>query len=160
MAQERPRQLIEWYLAAKAWVPTVPKHLKAWLETVRAEPSLIWKTAAVRYTTYTVAGLMLFFVVSSLPTWIVGPPPVDAQPPADTADFHVVCTNPACAAHFVVRRDKDFDSFPVQCLVCQQKSAAQAIRCMSDTCRGRWVAPSPSGDSKVCPRCGRPLTSP
>jgi len=157
MAHEQPNRFVEWYLALKEWVPTVWEGFLAWVEAVRAEPSLIWKTVAVRYAAYGVIGLMLLTIISSIPTWVVGPPPADAKPVAETADFYVICTNPLCREHFVVRRDKSFKKFPVMCPKCGQKTGVHAHKCWSDTCRGKWVAPVKIEKSLRCPECGHAI---
>ena len=157
MAQEKANRLVEWYLALKEWAPTVPARFHQWREAVRAEPSLIWQTLAVRYATYGLVGFALLTVVSAVPGWFVGPPPADARPLAVTADFHVVCSKLECGYHFVTNQKKGFRKFPITCLRCKQKSAVHGRRCRSDSCSGQWVAPVEIEHSLRCTQCGRAL---
>jgi hypothetical protein len=83
--------------------------------------------------------------------------PEGAQPEAKTADFHVVCTNPDCGHHFLIHEKFGFHRFPVVCPACGQKTGAEARRCFSETCRGRWVAPREVNGKLQCPVCGQPF---
>ncbi len=155
MAQENPNKLVEWYLALKEWAPTVPQHFRAWLEAVRAEPYLIWQTHTVRDVTYGMGCIVLLIVASSLPEWIAGPPPADAQPQAVTAYFDVICTEPDCGYHFSSKQKMSFHKFPIRCLRCKKRTAVHARRCMSEACDGKLVAPVKIEKSLRCPHCGR-----
>ncbi len=157
MAQEKPNRMVEWYLAAKEWAPTVPERAREWAETVRAEPSLLWQTPVIRYSTYTLSIILALAAVTFLRDWIAPPPPADAQPESRVADFHVICSEGACAYHFVISRKKSFDSFPVECPKCRQRTGVHARQCWSTECAGRWVAPVDIEGSSRCPLCGREL---
>jgi len=155
MAQERPNRLVEWYLAAREWAPTVPQRAREWGETVRAEPALIWQTPAVRYSAWAAGVILALTLATLLPDWIAPPPPADARPESREADFHVMCSDAACGHHFMITRKKSFDSFPLECPKCEQRTGVHARQCWSDACAGRWIAPIDVERSLRCPVCGR-----
>jgi len=157
MAQEDHNRLAEWVVLLREQVPVVRRRLAAWAEACREEPRLIWQTSAVRYATYCLAGLIVLWSVLGVADIIAPAPLASAKPEAITADFHVVCSNPVCGHHFVVRRKFGFKGFPVQCPKCEQKTGEQARRCSSGTCQGRWVVPLRTDRGLVCPRCGEPF---
>ena len=154
MAQERPNRLVEWLLLARRQLPVMREHFDLWLEAVREEPRLIWETQAVRYAVYGVSGLVLVWGVTSIAGWVAPPPPPSARPAATTADFHVVCSDTACAHHFVMNRPFGFSKFPVECPQCKRITGVSARRCNSTTCGGNWVAPRRSEVGLQCPICG------
>lgn len=138
--------------ALKEWLPTVRVRFNEWVEACREEPALVWQTPVVRYATYTLGGIVLAFTLLGVVDLFApgGPEPV---PRARTADFHVVCSDPACGYHFVISRKFRFDSFPVQCPKCKQLTGQQARRCNSELCGGRWVAPQIVDGYFRCPHC-------
>ena len=157
MAQEDPNRLVEWYQVLCRQIPAARQRLDEWLAAVRAEPVLIWETAAVRYSAYSLGGVVLLWVVTGFTGMLVPPPPAGAKAEATTADFHVVCSNAQCGRHFVIHRKFGFRGFPVDCSACGRGTGGKARRCNSDACRGRWVAPMKTGDASQCPRCQRRL---
>jgi hypothetical protein len=88
---------------------------------------------------------------------IAPPAAVTAGPAVRKADFHVLCTNPDCEHHFVIRRKLGFNKFPVKCPACGEKTGERAYRCNSPTCQGRWIVPQKINRELVCPVCGEPL---
>ncbi len=157
MAQEKPNRLSEWLLTARTQAPIVRQHLRDWVGACREEPRLIWETAAVRYSTYGIGGLVIVQIVLSVVGMIAPPPPASAKPAAVSADYHVVCTQPECGEHFIVHRRFGFSGFPVECPVCKQPRGMPARRCHSEPCRGRWVAPVKTPDGWRCPQCSGPM---
>ena len=157
MAREDPNRFAEWVVLLREQVPVVRRHLAAWAKACREEPRLIWQTSAVRYATYCLAGLIVVWGVLGVADIVAPPRPAAARPEATTADYHVICSNPECGYHFVVRRRFGFKKFPVRCPKCEQKTGEQARRCNSKTCQGRWVAPVRIDGVMVCPRCGEPF---
>jgi hypothetical protein len=157
MAQERPSRLAEWMEIARAQVPVLRDRFDSWIAAVREDPALLWQTVAVRYTTYVVGALVLIWMLTGLVSLVTPPPPEGAKPEATTADFHVLCTNPDCGHHFVVHRAFGFRKFPVTCPACQHQTGAQAFRCNSPTCRGRWVVPEVRDGRRYCPVCNAPF---
>ena len=157
MAQEKPNRLVEWLLLLRSQIPIMRDRAADWLDAVKAEPILIWQTPAVRYATYGVGGVVLVWIAVSAANLFVFAPPVGAKPEATTADFHVVCSNPGCGAHFVTHREFGFGKFPVECPRCERETGIAARPCPSPTCRGRWVAPMTVDGKLQCPRCGKPL---
>jgi len=157
MAQEDPNRLTEWVGLVRAQVPVVRQRFEEWLTAVREEPALIWETAAVRYTAYSLGAVLLVLAASWTARGLAPPPPANAKPGATTADFHVICTSPKCGHHFVIHRELGFHRFPVECPACRGKTGMQGRRCYSPTCQGRWVAPQNRDDVLYCPICGSPL---
>ncbi len=139
--------------AFKEWLPSARQQVGEWAQACRAEPILIWHTPAVRYTVYVLAFVILAYAVSCL-VWLASPGGPEPVPYAETADFHVICTDPSCGKHFVINREFDFDDFPVECIKCKKRSAYHAFRCFSETCQGKWVVPKSENDKLVCPYCG------
>ena len=154
MAQEPPNRFTEWLGLLREEATYLREVVGEWLEQVREEPSLIWATPAIRYTTYGLCAAALIWVVSGVAGAITPPPPASARPTATTADFHVVCTNPSCENHFVIHREFGFRRFPVQCQRCQRETGFSARKCGSTNCMGRWVAPVREETGLTCPRCG------
>lgn len=157
MAQERPNRLAEWVVLLREQVPVVRRHLSEWAKACWEEPRLIWETSAVRYATYLLAGMIGLWGVVTMADLIAPPRPVSARPEATQADFHVICSNPDCRHHFVIRRKFGFRKFPVRCPKCGREMGEQARRCTSKACQGRWVLPAKREGLAVCPRCGEPL---
>lgn len=157
MAQEKPNRLVEWYLLIKRQAPVLREHLLDWSQAVREEPTLLWHTPAIRYAVYLLVGVLLVTTVGWGVNMLTPPPPPGAKPEATTADFHVLCTNPACGVHFAVRRPFGFDDFPVVCPHCHEKSGFAARRCPSPTCKGRWVVPERIDGGTRCPICKTPF---
>ena len=152
MAQEEPNRFVEWFHLLRGQIPVIRQHLKDWVEAVREEPVLIWQTVAVRYAAYGLGAVVLLWGAYQVAGTFA--PPATATPQAKTADFHVVCTNPDCRHHFVIHREFGYRKFPVECPKCHKRTGAQARRCNSATCRGRWVPLERKDDKLYCPVCG------
>ncbi len=153
MAQEDPNRLAEWVLLCRRQWPIVKQQIADWVEASRENPSLIWAAPGVRYTTFVLIGVIGVWVLSGLAGAIAPPPPRAARPEATTADYHVICVDPECESHFVINRQFGFGSFPVKCAKCERKTGERAVRCNSQTYKGRWVAPIDEGGASECPRC-------
>ena len=153
MAQEHPNRLAEWLTLARKNAPLAREHFQDWIDAVREEPRLAWETPAVRYSVYTVGGLVAIWILTTTVSWMAPPPPPSARAAATTADFQVVCSNRGCGNHFVMNRPFGFNDFPVICPRCQQQTGASARLCNSSTCNGRWVAPVRRDDGLYCPIC-------
>jgi len=155
MAQEDRNRLAEWFTLIREHVPALRQRMRQWVVEAHEEPSVLWQTPAVRYSTYVTGGLVLAWIIQWGISLAVPPPPASARPEATTADFHVLCANPACGYHFVVQREFGFSDFPIPCPRCSQETGQKARLCTSDACRGRWVAPTTSDGEARCPRCER-----
>ncbi len=153
MAQENPNRLAEWVVLVRRQWPVLKQHLADWLGACRENPTLIWATPSVRYGTWLVGGLIAVWFVVWLSGSLVPPPPAAAKPEATTADYHVICTDPDCSHHFVINRSFGFTSFPVDCPKCKREIGERAIRCNSESCQGRWVAPIETDTGSECPYC-------
>ncbi len=147
----------EWWEIARERHEAVRVGFNNWFEACREEPTLIWQTPAVRYTTY-VVGLLIAALMVRAVIEAIQPIPTDAMTPrADTAHFDVICTNPDCGRHFIIDRKFGYDNFPVRCPYCNQESGRHALRCNSDRCRGRLVPTIESDGEYRCPICGEPI---
>lgn len=143
--------------ALKAWLPSVRIRTAEWAEACRAEPALIWQTPAVRYATYVTLALLALWLLRVI---IGAATPREVIERAETADFHVVCTNPDCGHHFVINRKFRFKSFPVVCPKCSQQKGVQAVRCVGGPRDGAWVAAERNERGElVGPDCAVPVES-
>lgn len=154
MAQERPNRLVEWLAVAREHWPEVRRGISEWTAQVREEPQLIWATPAVRYAVYGTGALLAAWFITFAIGLITPPLPAAAKPQATTADYHVLCTNPACGHHFIINRKFGFRGFPVDCSKCGKNTGAAARQCNSPTCRGKWIVPKESPGQAQCPVCG------
>jgi hypothetical protein len=142
--------------AFKEWLPTVRERFNAWVFACMEEPSLIWQTNAIRYTTYVLGALLLAWIGRGA-IHAVQPGGASPIPTARTADFRVICTNAACGHEFTIHRKFKFDDFPVVCPTCKQNTGQRGVRCTSAICRRRWVPAQVRDDRLVCPFCGATL---
>ncbi len=157
MPQEKPNPFSEWLLLLREQAPIWRERFENWLDECKEEPRLFWETPAFRYTTYSIGGIGLLWIVFSAANIIAPPLPVSARPRATTADFHVVCENADCAKHYVVHRELGFNAFPVQCPRCKEETGKKAKQCFSPSCDGCWVPPEQIGGMQKCPNCGDAL---
>lgn len=151
-APERNQWLEAWE-ATRERADAAREQIRQWWEDVRQEPSLFWQTVAIRYIAYALVGLA---GVATLRTVVGALQPPDAgvfQPRATTANFDVICYNPDCGKHFVIKRKFRFHKFPVTCPFCKQKTGQHALRCSSDTCRGKLVITVEEEDTIYCTEC-------
>lgn len=147
-------RLIYWFFLIKdEWLPSQRRRLGEWFTACRAEPSLIWQTPQVRYSVYGLGGLAAVLCVITLVHTITPPPPANARPRATTATFHVVCSEPECDHHFMVERKFSFKKFPLQCPKCQKQTGQSAMRCFSETCKGKYVLPKERDGKRYCSEC-------
>ncbi|MHC4092136.1 MAG: hypothetical protein ACYSVY_18005 [Planctomycetota bacterium] len=154
---ERNR-LITWYLLLKdEWLPAQRQRLADWSQAVREEPRLVWQTPQIRYTVYGLGGLAALWALLWALSLLQPAPPKGARPRANTANIHVVCSNPECKHHFVILRKFGFDNFPVACPRCEQEKGRRAMRCFSSTCDRKLVAPVESDSRLHCSECGADL---
>ena len=154
MAQEKPNPIAEWLQVVRGQAPVVRARAAAWLAAARSDPSLIWRTPAVRYVSYGLVAAVLFVAMRAGMGMFTTPLPPDAGSHATSGDFHVVCSSETCRNHFVIHRDFGFDDFPVECAKCRKTTGLVARRCYSAKCSGRWVAPRRRGATRACPQCG------
>ena len=157
MAQEKPNRLAEWVVLVRVQIPVWRHRTARWFDAVRDEPILVWHTPAIRYGVYAAGGALGAWMLVTAATMFLPAPPEGAKPEAVKADYHVVCTDPDCGAHFVVHREFGFRRFPVECPACRLETGARAVRCHSSTCQGRWASPIQQDDVQACSRCGRPV---
>ena len=111
----------------------------------------------MRYATYGLAAVVLCWFGLGLADAMSPVPVALTKPKATSADFHVMCTNRSCNRHFVIHREFGFRKFPVACPKCKKKTGAEARRCHSPTCQGRWIAPRLVDGVRKCPYCRNEL---
>ncbi len=146
-------QWVEMWAAAKERRESATEELRQWYDAAKAEPTLIWQTPLVRYAVY---GLGAFVVIMVVRTGIVMLQPADSarfQPRATTAHFDVICSNESCGRHFKIERRFKFREFPVDCPYCKMPNGELALRCGSDTCRGRLVITVEEKKAIYCAHC-------
>ncbi len=156
MPVEQPSRISQWIGAFREWLPTARQRGAEWVSVVREEPRVIWHTPAVRYGAYAVGGLVLVLTVR----WAAGmlsPGGGTAQPPATTASFDVVCSNPACRHHYKIMRKFGYDDFPVECAKCKQMTGRRGVQCFAGKCNGRWVYAATVDGQTVCAVCRQPM---
>ena len=154
MAQERPNRLVELVALVRKNAPILREQARDWISEVREEPRLLWEASAIRYLTYGIGAILSIWLVISVVETLTPPPPAGARPESTIADYHVVCSDPACGYHFVVQREFGYRGFPIQCAKCAKQAGVSARRCNSSTCLGRWVAPVEVHGASRCPDCG------
>ncbi len=138
MPVEKESRIARWIAALREWAPTIRPRLEEWWEIIRQNPMLIWQAPAVRYSAYGL-GLIVALLVLRWGTSSLLPPQMVGGEPARTAQFHVLCSDPACGHHFVIERKFKFKDFPVQCPKCRQKTGYRAIQVHSGPDRGKWI---------------------
>lgn len=154
MAQEHRSRLAEWVMLLRKNVPLWREHVADWAAEVREEPRLLWEASPIRYATYGVGTILAVWLVTLVVGFLTPPPPAGAKAAATTADYHIICSDPACAYHFIVQREFGFHDFPIECSKCNKRTGVSARRCNSPTCQGRWVAPIEVDGATKCPICG------
>lgn len=154
MAQEKPNRMAELVALLRKNAPIARDHAREWFGHVREDPQILWGTPVIRYTAYGLGALVLSWVLVFVIRVFTPPAPPGAKDPAVTADYHVVCSDPACEYNFVLTREFGFDRFPVTCDRCKKETGMPGRRCHSSKCQGRWVAPLTNEGRQVCPHCG------
>jgi hypothetical protein len=160
MAQEKPKKLANLVVTVREGAPEVRRRLGHFVDVVRENPRDAWASAGVRYTVYLLGAMIGLALAGYVSNWIAPPGPADARERAETADFHVLCTDPACLNHFVIHEEFGFRKFPVECPKCHKKTGQRAIRCNSPTCQGAWAVPLVTERGLKCPGCGASFPAP
>ncbi len=159
MAQEKPKRLANLVVTLRDGLPELRRRTGHAIAAFRENPRDAWASPAVRYTMYLLLALLGLGGASYLSSWIVPVNP-EARERADTADFHVLCTQPDCLHHFVIHKEFGFRRFPVECPKCHKLTGERAILCNSPTCRGAWVVPVETERGRRCPGCGEAFPAP
>jgi len=155
MPVDKESKLSELMGVVRERAPEMRHRFVEWAGQCREEPAIIWRTAAVRYATYALAGIIVALILRAIMAQFAGNVPDVTY--AQTADFHVSCTNAACGHDFIINREFEFDDFPVPCPKCKKATGVQSRRCFSEQCGGRWVAPKKQGDRLSCRYCDNAL---
>jgi hypothetical protein len=158
-APERNRWT-EWLEIAKERRESLRYQFNEWVTACREEPVLIWETPLVRYGTYATAGVIAILCLRFATGLLVPAGAGAVAKRAETASFHVVCSNSACGKHFVIERAFSFDRFPVTCPFCQQETGQRALRCRSKICLGKMVTVVKRDGRYHCTECGQPIGGP
>ncbi|MGD8451691.1 MAG: hypothetical protein PVJ57_07715 [Phycisphaerae bacterium] len=150
MSTDRRSQLADLPDRIRERTANWPEDFRRWRAEVREDPSLFWRTAAVRITLWIILGVVAIVAARWL-THALTPPagPGDFEKATSTATIYVGCTNPACQAAYQVKVPMDFDAWPMKCEHCGQESAYRAKLCPK--CR-QWYATAP-GEPAECPHC-------
>jgi len=155
-APERNRWA-EWVQIGKERKEAARVSFNEWVEQVKLEPTLIWQTPAVRYTTYAIGSIVAVLIVRTAIDMIQPVPASMITPRARTADFNVICSNPQCRKNFTIQRKFNFHDFPVKCPFCKQMTGQHAMRCRSETCHGKLVITKTSEGVTRCTECDAPI---
>lgn len=147
---ELPHQIRERLQAA-------PERWRAFRDRLRADPGAVLHSPALRV----VALILLGLLVLLLAGWFVRglAPPGSAgitEQATPWALLYVACTNPKCLAATAIKCARDFDSWPVKCEKCGERSVYRAQTCAK--C-GQWFAAAP-GRTAACPHCARNVAKP
>lgn len=157
MPAPRRDRWVEWQNVARERAEAAREVLREWWVAVRAEPELFWQTVAVRYTTYAVGGLVVFWFARGAIDMVQPAGAIEASPLARTAHFDVICSNPRCGRHYIIERRFKFKRFPVACPHCQQNTGQRALRCTSKACRGKLAATIEVNGGLHCAVCSEPV---
>lgn len=134
----------------RVWLAAWPERWRAWRAELREDPTVLWRTPAIRLGGLALAGIALLAAAHVLTAALTpAAAPGALQAPTRTATLYVACTNPACLTSFVTRQPMDFRDWPLECPQCGQSSVYRATVCRA--C-GQWFATVP-GSSKECPHC-------
>ena len=153
-AAELPHQAREAILGFKG-------RFHAWQAELKDDPTLLWRTPAVRIGLYLILGIALLLSVRWATHSLAGAG-AGADPARKMATVFVACTNPECLKSGSARVAMDFKEWPLKCETCGQLTVYRATICK--TCRN-WYAVGPSGP-EGCPFCrkkaeaNKPTTKP
>ena len=127
-----------------------PTRFRQWRDDLRKDPSLLWRTTAVRILLWLALGTALLVGLrSGINALTPGVRGVHVEEPTPYATLYVACTNPACRHQFVSKQPMDFDDWPLTCPKCGQPTVYRAQLC--PVCR-QWFATAP-GQPAECPFC-------
>lgn len=157
MAQEKPGRISEWAHAVREHLPELGEKLRHGAHVVRENPGIVLHHPGFRYGVYAVAALVLLWGASWAADAIAPPKPAGVTEGPALLDYRVICTNADCGYEFVLKRERGFRSFPVECVKCKQKTGRHAQLCTSSTCKSRWVVPDVRDGMRLCPYCREPL---
>jgi hypothetical protein len=142
----------EWRQIARERIEVARHGLREWADACREEPVLIWQTPAVRYTVYSIGALVIILILRGA-VGLLEPKGVSHQPRAATANFDVICDNAECQHTFAIQRKFKFRKFPVTCPHCNERTGQRALRCPSESCRGRLARTIKKDDGWYCAEC-------
>ena len=127
-----------------------PARRRHWRQTLRDDPSLLWRHPAVRIGGLVVAGVCVLLLIHWAITAFTprGSASLFAKP-TPWATLYVACTNPSCRAWYTTQQPMDFKAWPLTCEKCGQTTVYRAEHCK--VCR-KWYA-VPPGAPATCPLC-------
>lgn len=155
MNDNRSRLLSDLPHRLRERVADLQSDLRRWRADLREDPSLLWRTTAVRVLLWLTVGVCALVGVWYLTTGLL-PAGERGEPEQAThlATLYVACTNPFCYTSYITRQPMDFDGWPLACRECGQRTVYRAKLC--PTCH-RWYATVP-GAPNQCPFCAVPQT--
>lgn len=143
------KMLAQWTHHVRESLAAWPAQFRQWREELRHDPTLLWRTAAVRVGFWLLLGIGALLGASWLSRALVPRAGGGFEEATPLATLHVVCTNAACRKQFTTRQPMNFADWPLTCPDCNQLSVYRATLC--STC-GTWFAVAPGGPSG-CPAC-------
>lgn len=134
---------------------------RAWQLEVKDDPTLLWRTPAIRITFYLILGIAILFAARWATHTLVDAG-ASVDPAKKKATLFVACTNPECLKSGNSSVAMDFKEWPLKCDTCGQPTVYRATLCK--VCRN-WYAIAPAG-TDGCPFCrkkaaaAKPTTKP
>lgn len=134
---------------------------RQWREDLKEDPSLLWRTPAIRITFYLVLAVGLILAVRWGTNTLAGAGAANKED-VKKSTLYVSCTDPNCLKSFNATVAMDFKTWPLKCDQCGQLTVYRATLCK--VCRN-WYAVAPTGPDG-CPFCrkrfdaAKPTTKP
>jgi len=127
--------------------------LRRWGAEVREDPTLLWRTAAVRVGLWVVLGVVVLLTARALTRSLVSlAREGQGEQAAPVAILRVACASTSCRHTYTSHQPMDFAAWPMVCPRCGQATVYRAKLCPK--CH-RWYGTVP-GAPKVCPLCSAP----
>ncbi|MFQ5807967.1 MAG: hypothetical protein ACE5I3_16095 [Phycisphaerae bacterium] len=149
MGENRSPLLADLPHRIRAQTAELKANLRQWWADLRQDPSLLWRTTAIRISFWLTLGICALVAVRALSRSLLPHGEADAEQVTPLAILYVACTNTACYGSYTTRQPMDFDAWPLTCRECSQQTVHRAKLCAK--CRN-WYATAP-GDLAGCPFC-------
>ena len=133
-------------------INAAPERIRELKDRFRENPRDVLESPVVRAIGLIILGLLLIFAAGWFARGLTpGGPAALTEEATPWSVLYVACTNPACLATATIKRERDFNEWPIKCDKCGRESVYRARACTS--C-GQWYAVAPGG-SAGCPHCAK-----